>query len=133
MALFAEHAHKERMIFRLRRALIENQCVPLLAADAIRKKDKLPWNIKDLCQFFEDYPECFKDLIINKAPNRGVFVNIMAACERDTILRAIDECDWNNSLAAQVLGINRTTLVEKMKKNGIRCIEKTIVPTALSA
>lgn len=39
--------------------------------------------------------------------------------ERSLILQALDRSDWVKNRAAQLLGMNRTTLVEKLKKKGI--------------
>jgi len=39
--------------------------------------------------------------------------------ERNMIMKVLDECDWNRNKAATVLGINRTTLYNKMKKYNI--------------
>jgi DNA-binding NtrC family response regulator len=44
----------------------------------------------------------------------------LAHPERDLIVQALDEHDWNRQATAQALGINRTTLYKKMKKYGIR-------------
>ena len=43
----------------------------------------------------------------------------LAEKERDHILRALEDNQWNQSLAAQSLGIGRTTLWRKMKIYGI--------------
>jgi len=39
--------------------------------------------------------------------------------ERDLILKALDKSNWVKSRAAQLLNLNRTTLLEKMKKQNI--------------
>jgi transcriptional regulator with GAF, ATPase, and Fis domain len=44
----------------------------------------------------------------------------LANPERDLIVKALDEQDWNRQATAEILGINRTTLYKKMKKYGIR-------------
>jgi len=40
--------------------------------------------------------------------------------ENALILRALEKTNWNRNQAAQILGLNRTTLVEKIKKKGLR-------------
>jgi DNA-binding NtrC family response regulator len=39
--------------------------------------------------------------------------------EREIILAALRQNDWNRNVTADLLGINRTTLYKKMKKLGI--------------
>jgi DNA-binding NtrC family response regulator len=39
--------------------------------------------------------------------------------ERQLILRTLQQLQWNRSLAAEKLGINRTTLYKKMKRLGL--------------
>jgi len=42
--------------------------------------------------------------------------------ERDLILQALERTHWNKNQAAQLLGLNRTTLVEKIRKKGLKPI-----------
>jgi transcriptional regulator with GAF, ATPase, and Fis domain len=44
---------------------------------------------------------------------------MVQAFERDLILRALRQTNWVKSRAAQLLHLNRTTLLEKMKKQDI--------------
>ena len=39
--------------------------------------------------------------------------------ERDLIQQALERTAWNKNRAAQLLGMNRTTLLEKIKKRGL--------------
>ncbi len=39
--------------------------------------------------------------------------------EMTLIILALEKCDWVKNRAAALLGLNRTTLVEKLKKRGI--------------
>jgi DNA-binding NtrC family response regulator len=39
--------------------------------------------------------------------------------ERNLILKALDEADWNRSRAAELMGLPRTTLIAKMRRLGI--------------
>jgi transcriptional regulator with GAF, ATPase, and Fis domain len=48
-----------------------------------------------------------------------LFTDAVQAFERDLILRALDQSNWVKSRAAQLLHLNRTTLLEKMKKQNI--------------
>jgi transcriptional regulator of acetoin/glycerol metabolism len=36
--------------------------------------------------------------------------------EEKTIRQALEDCNWNKTVAASILGISRSTLYEKMKK-----------------
>ncbi|RJQ28704.1 MAG: sigma-54-dependent Fis family transcriptional regulator [Peptococcaceae bacterium] len=47
------------------------------------------------------------------------FKEIMADVERQVILKALNEHNWNRSAAAQALKMNRSTLYAKMKELGI--------------
>ena len=49
---------------------------------------------------------------------RGVTGKV-AALEKDLLLKALEECGWNQSRAAIVLGLKRTSLQYKMKKYGL--------------
>ena len=40
--------------------------------------------------------------------------------ENNLILRALEKTNWNRNQAALLLRLNRTTLVEKIKKKGLR-------------
>ncbi|MBF0584716.1 MAG: sigma-54-dependent Fis family transcriptional regulator, partial [Magnetococcales bacterium] len=43
--------------------------------------------------------------------------------ENQLILSALDSTGWNKNKAAQLLNLNRTTLVEKIKKKGLERME----------
>jgi DNA-binding NtrC family response regulator len=53
-------------------------------------------------------------------PEHGVHLNaLVQEFERDLIVRALERSNWVKSQAAQLLHLNRTTLLEKMKKQNI--------------
>jgi transcriptional regulator with GAF, ATPase, and Fis domain len=53
-------------------------------------------------------------------PEEGIDLNsIVDSMERDLILKALEKTGGVRSRAATLLGLNRTTLIEKMKKMGI--------------
>jgi DNA-binding NtrC family response regulator len=55
-----------------------------------------------------------------KLPSSGVpFNDIVDRFETDLILQALEQTHWNKQRAAQLLGLNRTTLLEKIKKKGL--------------
>ena len=55
-----------------------------------------------------------------KLSEQGIlFTDVVQAFERDLILQALHRSNWVKSRAAQLLHLNRTTLLEKMKKQNI--------------
>ncbi len=54
-------------------------------------------------------------------PDQGLdFNSAVDAYENSLILRALEKTGWNRNQAAGLLRLNRTTLVEKIKKKGLR-------------
>ena len=51
------------------------------------------------------------------------FNNAVASFENQLILSALDSTGWNKNKAARLLNLNRTTLVEKIKKKGLERAE----------
>jgi DNA-binding NtrC family response regulator len=47
------------------------------------------------------------------------FHEVVDRFEADLILRALEQTHWNKNQAARLLGMNRTTLLEKIKKKGL--------------
>jgi DNA-binding NtrC family response regulator len=47
------------------------------------------------------------------------FRDVVEDFETDLILQALEQTHWNKNRAAQLLGLNRTTLLEKIKKKGL--------------
>ena len=94
-----------------------------------------PGNIRELENAIEGAVIMAKTEIINKwdVPNVAKFTTatpltstngkslkkVLEQPERDLILSVLNECNWNRNKAAAVLGINRTTLYNKMKKYNI--------------
>ncbi|MCB0329530.1 MAG: sigma-54-dependent Fis family transcriptional regulator [Bdellovibrionales bacterium] len=52
------------------------------------------------------------------------FNEVVDSFETNLILKALDRTDWNKKAAAQLLNLNRTTLVEKIKKKGLEKLRK---------
>ena len=75
-----------------------------------------------------DLPERFRATLPRAAlpglsdfPDQGVHLfNVVQEFERQLILKALDKSNWVKSRAAQLLHLNRTTLIEKMKKQKIQ-------------
>ena len=54
-------------------------------------------------------------------PPEGVnFDQVVGAFETDLILQALDATQWNKNQAARLLGLKRTTLVEKIRSKGLK-------------
>ena len=47
------------------------------------------------------------------------FNEVVGQLETDLILQALEQTHWNKNRAAGLLGLNRTTLLEKIKKKGL--------------
>ncbi len=55
-----------------------------------------------------------------RVPSTGIeFNKVVARFESDLIEQALEHTHWNKNRAAGLLGLNRTTLIEKIKKRGI--------------
>ncbi len=111
-----------------------------LAAQDLLSQYPWPGNIRELENLMErlviltegevievsDLPERFHRLILPPQeapegyPERGIyFTDVVQAFERNLILKALRQTNWVKSQAAQLLHLNRTTLLEKMKKQNI--------------
>jgi two-component system, NtrC family, response regulator PilR len=73
-----------------------------------------------------DLPEKFQRLVLplpatpGDFPERGIHFNdAVQSFERNLIIKALRQSNWVKSQAAQLLHLNRTTLLEKMKKQNI--------------
>ncbi len=90
-----------------------------------------PGNVREFENAIEGAVIMVKTEIINRwdLPNEAKFTSsalkftdgrslkkVLEQPERDQIISALNECNWNRNQAASVLGINRTTLYNKMKK-----------------
>ena len=115
-----------------------------ISADALNALNSYPWpgNIRELENLVErlailkgqgiiemqDLPEQYRNQPITlsnadslEIPDNGMdFNNAVDAFENALILQALEKTGWNRNQAALLLKLNRTTLVEKMKKKGLR-------------
>ena len=55
----------------------------------------------------------------NLGPGGVEFNDVIDRVETKLILQALDRAGWNKNQAARLLGLNRTTLIEKIKKKGL--------------
>ncbi|UCE86834.1 MAG: sigma-54-dependent Fis family transcriptional regulator, partial [Deltaproteobacteria bacterium] len=54
-------------------------------------------------------------------PATGIpFNEVVDQFESELILQALEQTGWNKNQAARLLGLNRTTLIEKIKKKGLQ-------------
>jgi len=94
-----------------------------------------PGNIRELENAIEGAVIMAKSDVIEKEniSNLGKFISTVSASSNETnlkkaveqpekehIISVLNECKWNRNKAAVVLGINRTTLYNKMKKYNIK-------------
>lgn len=62
-----------------------------------------------------------KPLTEIQIPEQGVDFNALVdQFENQLLIQALERTNWNRNQAAQLLGLNRTTLVEKIKKKGFK-------------
>ncbi len=116
---------------------INNKKVHTLSDEVIDIFQDYFWrgNVRELENAIEGAVIMAKTEIVNKddIPNISKFISAPARSsndgktlkraveepERDHIIAVLDDCDWNRNRAAEVLGVNRTTLYNKMKKYDI--------------
>lgn len=126
-----------------------NRSLKAIAPDAMELLLSYPWpgNIRELENLVErlailkgsgtvevgDLPERYRKVLLEADPARvdipesGVdFNSAVDAYENALIMRALEKTGWNRNQAALLLRLNRTTLVEKIKKKGLRPPESSI-------
>ncbi|MGQ9570049.1 MAG: sigma-54 interaction domain-containing protein [Thermodesulfovibrionales bacterium] len=105
----------------------------LLERLSILKSDSIV-TLSDLPEKFLYVSENKKDDISNSVkaidvgiPKCGIDINsVVSDIERRLILKALEKTGGVKNRAAKILGLNRTTLIEKMKKMGIE-LKKTVI------
>ena len=79
-------------------------------------------NLPEKIQKAADQPQSpSKKALINELPPQGISLQEM---ELELILRTLEKCEGNKSLAAKHLGISRKALYQKMERYGITPPEK---------
>ncbi len=78
--------------------------------------------ISDIPQYFQDHQgnQLNGNLAIDIPENGLDFNTAIASYENQLILNALNKTGWNRNQAAILLRLNRTTLVEKIKKKGLK-------------
>ncbi len=86
----------------------------------LRKEGRI--ELSDIPQYFDENQSMalFDNLPIDIPENGIDFNSAIAAYENQLILNALNKTGWNRNQAAILLSLNRTTLVEKIKKKGLR-------------
>jgi transcriptional regulator with GAF, ATPase, and Fis domain len=85
----------------------------LIDSDAVYAID-LPFHIR------ADHKRPSTTVPIAVLPDSGIdFNTIVEQFENTLILQALERTSWNKKAAARLLNLNRTTLVEKIKKKGL--------------
>ncbi len=76
--------------------------------------------LTDLPAKYKSAAACFAETGIIDLPEAGLdFNSTVDQFENALILKALEKTGWNKNQAALLLRLNRTTLVEKMKKKGL--------------
>ncbi|OGQ37763.1 MAG: hypothetical protein A2W61_04785 [Deltaproteobacteria bacterium RIFCSPLOWO2_01_44_7] len=75
---------------------------------------------KDLPEKIRGYKTAHKGNTQVNIPDTGLSLrHALSAFENELILKALQKTGWNKNKAATLLKLNRTTLVEKIKKKGL--------------
>jgi DNA-binding NtrC family response regulator len=95
----------------------------------VRELENLIERLVILCPrdaiWLEDLPENLRGAggsvaVTPHLPSSGLsFNDVVGKLERELIVQALEQTHWNKNQAAQLLGLNRTTLLEKIKKKGL--------------
>jgi DNA-binding NtrC family response regulator len=119
------------------------------SSDAMELMMTYPWpgNIRELENLIErlvilkgqgiieprDLPERYqqRNIPLNPeklvVPNKGLdFNSAVDNFENALIMEALERTNWNRNKAASLLNLNRTTLVEKIKKKGLTPPERSM-------
>ncbi|MGI9271282.1 MAG: sigma-54 interaction domain-containing protein [Woeseiaceae bacterium] len=94
---------------------------------AITEED-LPWPISTQEPEVDELPEILSANLVQSADESGVALpdggidlkQYLAGIERDMIVNALSEADGVVQRAAELLGVGRTTLVEKIRRYGLQ-------------
>jgi DNA-binding NtrC family response regulator len=77
--------------------------------------------VSDLPLKYKNHQPRPQDMVFSDLPLDGLdFNSTVDAFENALILKALEKTGWNRNQAALLLRLNRTTLVEKIKKKGLR-------------
>ena len=93
----------------------------VMADDPLLSVDDVPSHIRAHVGLLEEESTQSSDPHASpQLPDDGLkLADAVEAFENSLILQALEKTDWNKNQAAQLLQMNRTTLVEKLKKRGL--------------
>jgi Nif-specific regulatory protein len=99
-----------------------------MGADALAKLQaySFPGNVRELqnivrkAVLLSHQTISANDIDVPDLHSQAVHAEDFSEATRQHILKVLDKVDWNQSRAAEILGLNRTTLQAKMKKLNIR-------------
>lgn len=74
--------------------------------------------------FFDFIDEYMTEFMPNNLDNSNLYEKMIAQVEKSLISRAMEATSYNQSKAAQVLGLHRATLRKKIKAFKIACDAK---------
>lgn len=78
-------------------------------------------DVHDLPERYRQSANSSFETSVASLPETGIdFNTAVDAYENSLIMKALEKTGWNRNRAAQLLRLNRTTLVEKIKKKGLR-------------
>jgi two-component system response regulator AtoC len=119
----------------LTRYAIAERPVRYVTPEALRRLTAYPWpgNVRELENAIQyavnlmegdtlrptDLPRAIRSWSDAAARGGGSLRSEMDRVERDLIVRALEDADWNRSEAARRLGTNESRIRQRMKKHGI--------------
>lgn len=87
---------------------------------SILKKEGLI-ELSDIPSYFDNVSQKNDNIHSMEIPDEGIdFNSKVAHFENQLIVKALNKTGWNRNQAARLLRLNRTTLVEKIKKKGLK-------------
>jgi DNA-binding NtrC family response regulator len=101
---------------------LENICqrMCILKGKGVISMDDLPIKIRESKPVSRAGQRPWSSLLSEELPEEGIpFDQLVAQFENDLMAKALEQTRWNKNRAAQLLQLNRTTLVEKIKKRGL--------------
>jgi DNA-binding NtrC family response regulator len=95
------------------------QRVCILKGEGLIEREDLPTKIMEPKPIGQGQKP-WSTLLADAIPESGIpFDQLVLQFENDLILKALEQTRWNKNRAAHLLQLNRTTLVEKIKKRGL--------------
>ena len=89
----------------------------------LKETDKI--KLEDLPPKYRKQKEESQSLQVIEIPHNGIdFNGAVGKYENILLLKALKKTNWNRNQAANLLNLNRTTLVEKIKKKGLKPLDE---------